>query len=394
MDFPTLYGEATTGKTKVWSIVVDAKATITVTHGYEDGKKQVATKEITVGKNIGKKNETTPLQQAIVEARATWQKKKDSGYVEMVAAAGGAGVTTESASVATESASVATESTGVAASRAKATTADVPLPMLAHDFNKRGKSIAFPCYVQRKYDGTRCVAVPQTGLFSRNRKRYPNLQHILDEIAFLPPSLILDGELYSTELTFQEIVGLVKRETLKAGDAEKQLKIKFHAYDIISDAPYEDRKARLEALFHRYKFKHITLVETAECASKEALKPLHDKYVAEGFEGIMLRNGAGAYKVGQRSADLQKYKEFEDAEYEVTGYKEGEGAEKGCVIWICKTAANQAFACRPRGSREERAELFAGGAAYVGKKLTVRYQELSDDGIPRFPVGIAFRDYE
>ena len=41
------------------------------------------------------------------------------------------------------------------------------------------------------------------------------------------------------------------------------------------------------------------------------------------------------------------------------------------------------------------AEQFARhGAEYVGKKLTVRYQELTDDGIPRFPVGIAIRDYE
>jgi len=30
----------------------------------------------------------------------------------------------------------------------------------------------------------------------------------------------------------------------------------------------------------------------------------------------------------------------------------------------------------------------------VGKKLTVRFQEWSDAHIPRFPVGIAFRDYE
>jgi hypothetical protein len=34
------------------------------------------------------------------------------------------------------------------------------------------------------------------------------------------------------------------------------------------------------------------------------------------------------------------------------------------------------------------------GGAYVGKKLTVRYQELTDEGLPRFPVGVAFRDYE
>ena len=400
MEFPTLYGEALTGKTKMWSIVVGdhgaGGATITVTHGYEDGKQQVATKEITVGKNIGKKNETTPLQQAIVEARATWQKKKDSGYVERdapsgAAAAGGAGSAqaVPRALVAVPKALVAVPKT-----RAKATTADIPAPMLAHDFNKRGKSITFPCYVQRKYDGTRCVAVPQTGLFSRNRKRYPHLEHILEEIASLPPSLILDGELYSTELTFQDIVGLVKKETLKPADEEKQLKIELHVYDIISDAPYEDRKARLEALCDRYKFKYIKCVETEVCASREDLKAMHDRYVAGGYEGIMLRNGAAPYKVGQRSADLQKYKEFEDAEYDVVDFKEGEGAEKGCVIWICETAAGQKFACRPRGSREERMELFDDGAAYIGKKLTVRFQELSNDGLPRFPVGISFRDYE
>lgn len=396
MDFATLYGEATTGKIKMWKIQVadlGDRASITVSHGYEDGKQQVATKEVLVGKNIGKKNETTPLQQAIVEARATWQKKKDSGYAER-AAAGGAGMAASLPTATKSAKAAAAGGAGVAASRAKATTDAAPLPMLAHDFNKRGKSITFPCYVQRKYDGTRCVAVPQTGLYSRNRKRYPHLEHILADLAALPPSLILDGELYSDELTFQEIVGLVKRETLKAGDAEKQQKIKFHVYDIISDSPYEERKCRLEALFDSRKFKYISMVETDECAAKTDLKALHDKYVAEGYEGIMLRNPAGAYKVGQRSTDLQKYKEFEDAEYEVTDFKEGEGAEKGCVIWICKTATGQAFACRPRGTREERAELFSSGDAYVGKKLTVRYQELSDDGIPRFPVGIAFRDYE
>jgi DNA ligase-1 len=49
---------------------------------------------------------------------------------------------------------------------------------------------------------------------------------------------------------------------------------------------------------------------------------------------------------------------------------------------------------RPRGTHEERAVLLNNAGSYVAKKLTVRYQELTDDGIPRFPVGISFRDYE
>ena len=108
----------------------------------------------------------------------------------------------------------------------------------------------------------------------------------------------------------------------------------------------------------------------------------------------MLRNCAGTYRVGVRSTDLQKYKEFEDAEYEVVGFKEGDGLEKGCVIWMCKTAAGQTFAVRPRGTHEERAALFPRAASFVGQQLTVRFQELTTDGIPRFPVGLTFRDYE
>ena len=75
-------------------------------------------------------------------------------------------------------------------------------------------------------------------------------------------------------------------------------------------------------------------------------------------------------------------------------YKEGEGQEAGCVIWVCKTDEGKVFHCRPRGTREDRALQFQHGADFVGKKLTVRYQELTDTKLPRFPVGIAFRDYE
>lgn len=380
-SFPELNGEAQTGKTKMWSIKVTERGgcgVIETTHGYIDGKKQVNEKVISEGKNIGKKNETTPLQQAINEARSAWVKKKESGY----------------SAVGVEDMEVDdNESVESGAGRGKGITEDVPLPMLAHDYNKRGKSIQFPCYVQRKYDGTRCVGMPGRGLFSRNRKAYPHLKHIIDEINKLPPTIILDGELYSDTLNFQEIVGLVKRETLKKGDDEKQLQIKFHVYDIINDMPYEQRYANLQLLFNKYKFKYLEPVKTNICESEEKMKELHAQYVAEGYEGIMLRNKSGAYK-NARSADLQKYKEFFDDEYEVVDYKEGEGQEEGCVLWVCKTPEGKIFNCRPRGSREDRIELYRNGENYIGKKLTVRFQELTVDKVPRFPVGIAFRDYE
>ena len=173
-SFPELQGEATTGKTKMWSIRVlerDTTGVIETTHGYVDGKKQVNEKVISVGKNIGKKNETTPLQQAVSEAKASWIKKKESGYSPL-------GVTTTPITVSDITKGVAAvdldaddEDDEDDSGRGKGIDKDVPSPMLAHDFLKRGKSIKFPCYTQRKYDGTRCVAISGKGLYSRNKKR-------------------------------------------------------------------------------------------------------------------------------------------------------------------------------------------------------------------------------
>jgi len=378
---PTLQGDTLTGKIKLWSVEVrhqNGNGVIVTTHGYKDGKMQVGEKIISEGKNIGKKNETSPFQQAVSEAKAAWTKKRESSY---------APISGESGAIDEQE-----ESDDEPASRGKGIDESVPLPMLAHDYNKRGKSIQFPCFVQKKFDGTRCVAVPQKGLFSRNRKSYPHLDHIKEEINKLPPNMVLDGELYSDTLTFQEIVGLVKRETLKAGDQEKQLQIKYHVYDIINDQSYVQRYANLQLLFRRYKFKHLVLVQTDHCESEEKMKEMHAQYVAAGYEGIMLRNKEGTYS-NTRSIHLQKYKEFFDTEAKIVGFKSGEGAEEGCVIWICEYEG-KTFACRPRGMREERMEQFQNGATYIGKQLTVRYQEKTDDGLLRFPVGIAIRDYE
>jgi DNA ligase-1 len=393
-SFPTLYGTASGGKIKTWSIRVDSRevdgvaaGVIVTSHGYVDGKMQVNERAVTAGKNIGKKNETTPLQQAISEAQADWKKKQDAGYKESMPSGGGGG----GAAAAAAAADTDEED------EAPVSADGVPLPMLAHDFNKRGKDITFPCYAQRKLDGVRCVAIAGKGLFSRNGKPMSaHLTAIRAEIDALPAGTILDGELYADKeyLSFQEIVGLAKKATLKKGDAEKMAHMHLCVYDTIRDGTNKDRKKWLEALFAANTFAHLRLLPTAVCNSVDDAKYLHSQYVAEGYEGLILRNVKAPYKIGHRSKDLQKYKEFLDAEFPIVGFKQGDGVEKGCVIWTCRTAEGTEFDCRPRGTREERCALFRTGATYIGKPLSIRFQEWTDDKVPRFPVGLAIRDYE
>ena len=379
----------------MWSVEVtqaEGNGVITVTHGYVDGKRVVNHRTVSAGKNLGKKNATTPYTQAVSEAQSLWQKKQDGGYAPQAPAT----AITNAIETATAGATTAPAAEG-SDEEVGTTDHSVPRPMLAHDYNKRGKHIKFPCFAQRKLDGVRCVAVAGKGLYSRNGKVLsPHMSHIRATIDTLPAGTVLDGELYSDTLNFQQIVGLVKKKTLRGTDATLVAQIHLCVYDTIRDGTYAERNAWLTDLFAREgaPLAHLRLLPTARCETMESVKELHAAYVAEGYEGLILRNFTGKYATDERSNDLQKYKEFHDAEYPVIGFKEGDGVEKGCVLWVCKTPSGTEFSVRPRGTHEDRKAALSTAAAQIGKPLTVRYQELTVDGVPRFPVGIIFRTYE
>ena len=281
----------------------------------------------------------------------------------------------------------------------------VILPMLALDFHKRKHDISYPAIGQRKFDGVRCMAsINPDGSFllkSRQGNVLPHLNHLRQQIASLkciPDGAFLDGELYSDTLTFQEVVGLVRRETLKPGDEDKLKQISYRLYDMLDP---DDRTAGFQKRYDGVKKilgpnppKNLILTENFELNDKDDVKKYYDQFVKEGYEGIMIRNKDGEYGINKRSKHLQKFKEFFDQEFEIVGFEEGTGNDAGTVIWICITQNGDLFKARPKGTREERAEYFDNGDDYIGATLTVRYFELTDDGIPRFPVGVAIRNYE
>lgn len=386
-NFPELFGNAKTGKTKKWTISVkqlpNGTVEITTQNGYIDGKMAISTRLIESGKNIGKSNETTAFQQACNEAEKKHQDKiEKEGYSTTVE------------------------------------TVETPVyPMLANKFDfesKKKNDIIFPCFVQPKLDGLRCMSHLYNGeIFMKSRvgKEFKKMPHITTQLnRFLTianeigyPNLYVDGELYSDELPFEEISGLIRKE--KDTDAAKERKIQYHIYDLYinQEIDYEIRKQILEEIFARGKFTHLKNVETVICINKSEIKKLHAQFVETGYEGIMLRNKKGPYLLQKRSNDLQKYKEFEDAEFEIVGYKEANGEDRGTIIWECSytkpDGKKEVFAVRPRGSRDIRREWFIHAESdfdnhFKGRPLTVRYQELGPDGCPRFPVGIDVRfDY-
>ena len=364
-----LYKTDSKGKTRHWRVWTEDNI-ICTEHGLLGGKLPLSTKAV-AGKNIGKSNETTPEQQARAEALAMAQKKRDKNYGDKP------GHTEVSI-----------------------------LPMLAHDFRKRENAIMFPCYVQPKLDGIRCFAqLEENGdvkLTSRSGKEFVQPFEVLRDqiIAFIKPGEIWDGELYSPKLSFEDLCAAVKKTTYR----ESSELVEFHVFDIFVD--------EVETFFTRFNSRLIPIamkvsdrieaVETITVDNKEEAMEYYARCMNNGYEGIIFRNYEGVYKAGHRSKDLQKYKEFIDEEFVITDAKEGQGSDEGTVIWQCRTGARlhvvtentKYFDVRPRGTVEQRKEWWDNYLEHLGKSLTVRYQNLTSDGIPRFPVGIAIRDYE
>ena len=265
------------------------------------------------------------------------------------------------------------------------------LPMLAHDYNKDKKHITYPCFVQPKLDGVRALFY-NNKFYSRNGNQFLHLDHIKAE---LDTDIILDGELYTNEMPFEELVGLVKRQTKSGDDIIKSLKIKYIVYDYVNENDsFTKRNENLSKFFTEKTLVNTLPLITEECISESLMRGYHDKYVGEGYEGLILRNKSGLYSQKSRSHDLQKFKVFADDEFEIVDYKAGEGRDAEAVIWICKTKDGKRFNARPDGPCEERRKMYKKAKTYIGKLLTVKYQNLSRDGIPRFPIGITIRDYE
>jgi|SaaInlV_125m_DNA_1040241.scaffolds.fasta_scaffold40884_2 DNA ligase-1 len=276
-------------------------------------------------------------------------------------------------------------------------------PMLAVDFKKRGHSMQYPAIGQRKFDGVRCIAYNDGGkivLESRKGKAFPHMNHLRASVFDLlnKDNQILDGELYSDVLDFQRVVGLVRKESLSQQDIYDLKHIKYRIYDMFStddsvtQLPFVQRHAMAEKLIKNDQ--HLIIVENYEITDEDSIQGLHDQFVQEGYEGIMVRNPSMPYQMDKRSSGLMKFKSFKDGEYPIVGYTEATGNDAGTVIWICEAPNGITFKARPTGTREQRTTWFENADEIVGKDLTVRYFELTNDGIPRFPVGVAIRDYE
>jgi len=363
MKLPTLYKKTSTGADQMWEISF-SRNVITTRFGQVDGKIQETSDVIKAGKNLGRSNETTAIEQAELEAKAQWEKKKTAkGYVESL--------------------------TDARKGKRDALVLGGIDPMLAHGFDQHGGKIVYPAFVQPKFDGHRCIAVVNAGLcslWSRTRKPITGLPHLIRDIEEWAlktgrHDITLDGELYNHDYRakFEELTSFIRNEAPKPGHEAVQ----YHIYDVVGPGPFTDRHAILGAFGL---IGAMRKVETVAVTDEDDLMLAFERFLVQGYEGLMVRNMAGEY-VNKRSYDLQKVKEFMDDEFMIIGVEEGRGKLAGHGIFICETVDRIEFKAKMTGTLESLRQYFEHPKKYVGKLLMVKFQGYTTkNGVPRFPV--------
>jgi ATP-dependent DNA ligase len=373
-SLPILKSVDKLNRNSYWEIVVteDSKGVKYNTESWiEDGKhKRSSDVVIENGKNIGKKNETNALEQALFEVYSKFLKKKDQEF--------------KSEEEVVESKD---ETSG--------------LPMLAQKYQERKKYLVEPFASSYKLDGVRMMSSLTKNkviLRSRTGKEFSNMDAIREQLKYiLKDGVVLDGECYSHNISFNEISGATRSKAVSK--LEKYLE--YWIFDIADpNVTYAKRVEQLKELEAKYNKQNISERKLKfvyyDLITHKDVQAYHDKYISLGYEGVILRNLDSYYVHKVRSNDCQKYKEFEDREFNIVGFKDGKGSEKEAIIFICETDKGEQFDVRPRGAIDSRKDMYKRGDEYIGKRYTVRYQNTEDvkDGVPRFPIGIGVRDYE
>lgn len=392
-----MYALTKNGNIKTYKVSVDDN-TILRESGLLNGK--ITTKEevITKPKNIGKSNELSPNEVAKSKAKHYTYRAKVDGYKSIddiitIINEGKSEVIGTDKYVGTEEYILKYYRDNY---KYNSDNCRRPKPMLANkirnDIFDRNQSV----FVQRKYNGIRCMAALinyNIFLFSRDGKLF-NIPHITEELkSYFKPKdnkrFFLDGEIYIHGKKLQDIISLAK-----APDMFETLNLEFHVFDMVfgnhetgeGNKRWFERLVELTKLFKNRIQDKVKLVDTVEVFNQDELSEIHNKFTNEGYEGSILRLDKGLYEFGYRSNYLLKLKSTLKEIVKIENVVDTD-KEKGIALFVCRDKRGNLFNLRPNGSVGNKVEWFnqantGGPKDPTGKEIEITFHEHTKYGIP------------
>lgn len=361
-QYPILYKKDRKGRVRTWTAYVspmpDGSAVLGTSAGLLGGKMTVQEITITEGKNVGRANATTPLEQAHKEAAALVQYKINRDRM-----------------------------------RETLIDDDEIHPVQAQYYDKYAHKLPLIVLAQPKLNGIRAFIRKIDGeivITSKKGVHYPVMVEEFGEYlkVLMEDGEILDGEFYIHGIALRTISSAVK----KRGPLTSS--VGFYVFDSPSiKAGAEERLAAVHAKYHNTVTRgariFVVPTEKIERANSMVYRVRQED---QGYEGAMYRDPEGIYESGIRSYAIMKDKAEYDAEFLCTGTtidREGMG------LLVCLTAdGKETFEVRMTGPDAVREDVAKHPENWVGKMITVLYNDMLESGIPQFARGISARDYE
>ena len=359
------------------------EATISLYYGTLNGKKTTTIRKVK-GVNIGRSNETSPLEQAKKEAEAEWLLKLKQGYKERLE-------------------DISPLITDIN---------EILKPMKAQQFSedKLKKNIGFPCIQQPKLNGLRAVLRWEDdyregeGIFeTREGKAILRskegieyyMPHITDRLkkdffinSYTGDLLAYDGELYNHRMKLNDIKASCpfKKDNKVYKSSKNPLAIVFVVFDMsIPEVKQSDRTGiYLEKILD---YQTVTIHYT-ECYIiynyEEALRN-NEEYLKYGYEGSIFRNMEAYYEFGKRPITMMKLKKKKNTECRIIDIieKNDTGGRVYITFILHNDINDHTFESVPYGDETQRWEYINNKLNYIGKLATVEFYERS--GIKEVP---------
>lgn len=359
LEYDPLYKRDRNGKVRVWRLQRSDDRYRTVS-GILGGAMTETGWTVCEPKNVGKKNSTTGITQAMAEVDAEYQKKLERGYFYNV------------------------------------DDIDNPVPhkpMLAHKYDDLKAPLPFESggvFTQPKLDGIRCIA-KRDGLWTRTGKPILGAPHVFEELQPVfdaDPTLIIDGELYNHALKddFNEIASNVRKTKPKPEDlARSRDLVQYHVYDAdIEDAVFYSRYDYMTSAIPDSGI--IVPVSTHLVSSQQELDSYYEAWALSGYEGQIIR--LNEPYANTRSWNLLKRKEFDTEEFQIVRVEEGNGNwlgyAKRIIVWDPLFEREQP--CGLKATKEYARWLLQNADKIAGSDSTVRFFRRTPDGYLRMPV--------
>ncbi|ECW7656047.1 DNA ligase [Campylobacter coli] len=241
--------------------------------------------------------------------------------------------------------------------------------------------------MSEKLDGVR--GIWEAGKF---KTRQDNPIHTPSYFTYNFPSFKLDGELWIARAKFDEVSALIRSDNL---DSSLWKSVTYNVFDVpnaceefkLTPCTLSNRLKVLERYLQQNPNPYIKIIKQIPIKDQEHLKEFYKDIIFNKGEGVVIRKDLAPYEKG-RSKNALKLKPYEDAECKVIAYIEGKGKFQGKIGALLCQMPNDRVIKIGSGLKDKDRE----NPPKIGSIVTYKFNGLTKNSLPRFPVFLHIRD--